>query len=473
VLLVLPTSAGKTVTAGALIAGALDKGNKVMFLAHRKELIDQPSELLDKLGIDHGVIKAGHWRQRPDLPVQVASVQTLARRGTRPDVRVVIVDEAHRRLAQMYEDVFADYPNALILGLTATPIRLDGRGLHRVFDEMVVGASYSQLLERDPPALCQPRMFVPDVPDLADVPVSHGEYQRASLGARMTGQLIGKIVTHWLEHARGRPTVCFAPTIDKSLAIVEDFRRQGIAAAHVDGKMTDAERTTILKRLAHGELDVVSNVDLLVEGYDLPRLSALILARPTKSISRYLQMCGRVGRVDASKTDALIFDHAGCYFEHGHPTDDREWSLEDGYKAERTISLFYICEVCFAAVPRGQVCPTCGSAKIREVRRGVVEETDDALVEMKRQMQCRECGSPKVTVTRGPGPFDMRLRCRDCDASTWIFDTKKAARASLEQRRVEYRRLVLVAHKNSYQLGWAKHRYRDCFGVFPDRRVTA
>lgn len=473
VLLVIPTGGGKTVCAAAMIEGAMQKGKRVCFLAHRKELIDQPSRMLDRLGIDHGVIKAGHWRERPTLPVQVASIQTLARRGLRPAFDILVLDEAHRRLAEMYEEVFVDYPDALILGLTATPCRLDGRGLGHAFEEMVVAATYSQLLEHDPPHLCQPRIFVHDAPEFENVPVSHGEYARASLGAQLSGRIIGNIVKHWLEHSRDRPTVCFAPTVEKSEEIVNDFRKQGIRAAHVDGKMIDSVRDATLKRLEQGEIDIVSNVDLLVEGYDLPRLSSLILARRTKSISRYLQMCGRVGRPDDSKQDALIFDHAMCYHEHGHPTDDRDWSLEDGYKHERVISLFYVCDVCFAAVARGQNCPECGSAKIREIRRQVAEETDDELVELKRQVQCRSCNSPRVTITRGPGPFDMRLACKECNEKTWSFDTKKAARATLEQRKTEFRRLLLVARKQNYALGWAKHRYRDCFGEFPDRRVMS
>lgn len=473
IVLVIPTGGGKTVVAGALIDGAIRKGNKVMFLAHRKELIDQPSRMLDKLGIDHGVIKAGHWRERPNLPVQVASIQTLARRELRPDVRIIVLDECHRRLADTYERVFVDYPNALICGLSATPCRLDGRGLGHAFDEMIVAATYSELLEHDPPYLCRPRLFIPDMPELDGVPVSHGEYSREAIGARLSGKIIGNITKHWLEHARGRPTVCFAPTVDKSNEIVDNFKRAGIRAAHVDGKTPDAQRDTILERLAQGELDVVSNVDLLVEGYDLPRLSALILARATKSVSRFLQMCGRVGRPDDSKDDAIIFDHAGCYFEHGHPTDDRDWSLEDGYKRERTISLFYVCNVCFAAVPTGQNCPECGIRKVREIRRDVAAETDDELVEMKRQLRCRSCDSDKVRLTRGPGPFDMRLSCKECDASTWSFDTKKARRATLEQRKVEFRRLLLVARRQHYDLGWAKHRFRECFGDWPDRKIMS
>ncbi len=469
VVLVLPTGGGKTVVAGLIIKGAIEKGNSILFLAHRKELIDQPSRMLDnELGIDHGVIKAKHWRDRPHLPVQVASVQTLAIRGTRPPAKIIFVDEAHRTRARQYGEIFDSYPEAIIIGLTATPARLDGQGLGHIFEEMVKVVSVAELIDRG--RLCPPRIITSrDQIDMSDVDVSHGEFNSRQAASKITGKIIGNIVDQWMKHAKGRPTLVFAPSRDKSKEIVASFIEHGIRAAHVDGNMGDAERAMILTKLKSRDLDVVSNVNLLVEGFDEPIVSCVSMAAPTKSLTRWLQICGRGSRVDPSKEDFIILDHAGCFLRLGPPTHDHEWSLDDGVISTPCLDMFNICQVCFTAYSRGQVCPTCGSQQaIQKFAGPQIEETDDELEEVDLTRECPDCASTRIRVIRGPGEFDMKFVCVDCKKTTYAVDHPRAKRATPVQKKKEYHRLLLVGMRNQFRKGWADHRYREVFGKWPD-----
>lgn len=455
-----------TVMAASVIHGAMAKGNPVIFLAHRKELIDQPSKMLDSMGIDHGVIKAKHWRHRPHLPVQVASVQTLQKRGLRPPAKIIIVDEAHRTRAMQYEEIFEDYPDALILGLTATPVRLDGRGLGHIFQSMVKVTSVSALIESG--RLCMPRLISLPSPDMSDVDVSHGEFNGRQAAAKIDGRIIGNVVEHWLKLAKDRTTIVFAPNVDKSREIVERFVGAGVRAAHVDGSMGERERGLILSQLATGELKVVSNVNLLVEGFDLPIVSCVSVVKPTKSITQWLQMCGRGSRTDPSKEDFIIIDHAGCFRIHGSPTHDWDWSLEDGALRKESEE-FSICTECFTAFAKGQRCPTCGSNSFtkKEFVARAVEETDDELEEIDLTSNCPECKSTDVRVIRGPGPYDMRINCGKCRHTTYTVDRPKAKRSTMGERKTEYFRLRKVAFRQGFKPGWADHKYSEMFSAWP------
>ncbi len=467
-LLVAPTGSGKTFMAAKIIEGALAKGNSVMFLAHRKELIDQPSTTLDALGIDHGVIKAHHWRARPHLPVQVASIQTLVRREVRPSAKVLIIDEAHRTRAAQYEQVLKDYPEALVLGLTATPARLDGRGLGHVFEELVEAAKMSELLDQG--YLCPPRIFAPRGANLEGVAVKNGDFDAKAAAERFDSALIGDIVEHWRRYAADRRTICFAPNVSKSLELVRRFNAAGVRAGHVDGTMRERERDLELARFRIGEHQVLCNASLLVEGYDLPEISAVILAVATMSITKYLQMCGRGSRTAPGKVDTLILDHGGNFFIHGSPVIDRSWSLDGDETGRRAThgDDYAICNTCSTTYPPGRQCPTCGSgdATIRQVC--AHEERDGELVEVDQAPKCPDCGAKDIRIRRGPGPYDLKILCHaGCGVEQYIVDKPRAHAASSMQRQQEYNRLRAVAIKHGFKRGWADHRYRETFGKWP------
>lgn len=400
VLLDLPTGGGKTTVAAALIDGAVQRGGDVLFIAHRKELIDQCSARLDGAGIEHGVLMGKHPRCAPWARVQVASVATLMRRlDDLPPATLIVLDEAHHARAATYTHILARYPGVPVIGLTATPWRLDNCGLGELFEAIVVAETMRGLTKSG--YLVPYTGFAYDVPDLRQVKKSAGDY-RADDSARVmsTGAICGNVVEQWQAHCASKRTVVFAVNVAHSMQLVERFRAAGVAAEHVDGTSPKVEREGVLRRLASGETTVVCNVNVLTEGFDCPAIECIVLARPTMSIVLYLQMIGRGLRAhcfscgrDASwlgaqcpgcgsssvKRVCRIHDHAGLIVNHGMPDSERDHSLQadgrkKGPKAEAALKIRR-CARCYA-VYDGQLdaCPQCGTAHVPKAR--VVRESD-------------------------------------------------------------------------------------------------
>jgi len=351
VLIVAPTGAGKTTIAADIIRRAVERGGVVWFLAHRKELIDQASARLDQFGIAHGVIMANHWRDRPHERVQVASVQTLVNRDVDIRPSLIIIDEAHRALANSYQTIIDNCGRPKVLGLTATPIRGDGRGLGAMYSAMVQCPPIRELMAAG--YLVPARAFAGRRVDLAGVEIRGNDYDPTQLNEAMNKpHLVGDVVKEWQRLAGGRPTMVFAAGIKHSRTLVDAFLNAGIRAAHLDGETPKAERESILKRLAEGRLTVVCNAMVLTEGVDVPVVSCVVLARPTKALGLYIQMAGRGLRTAPGKTDCLILDHGGCTYEHGLVTAERNWQLLDDSARKRSKQVSY--------AETFKVCPDCG-----------------------------------------------------------------------------------------------------------------
>lgn len=362
-LLCLPTGGGKTIVAARIIAGAIERGKRVVFLAHRKELIDQASEKLEDCGIDHGIIMANHWRRKPYAPVQVASIATLVNRELANAPDLIFIDEAHRARAASYEDILNNYPAAFAIGLTATPIRSDGKGLGNLFDTLIQGPSVASLMEQG--YLVPARVYAPAKPDLEGVKTTAGDYNQGGLQRVMDKPMLtGDIVSHWQRLGEDRQTVCFAAGIEHSKHIVERFRAVGIAAEHVDGTTDKDERERILADLEAGRVRVVSNYGVLTEGWDCPVCACAIIARPTQNEGLYLQMSGRILRPAPGKVDALILDHAGCTLEHGLVDEERHWTLDVDRKRKAgpklNLRLPRVCPDCFRVCGLNDAACPCG-----------------------------------------------------------------------------------------------------------------
>jgi superfamily II DNA or RNA helicase len=371
VLLVSPTGTGKTEMYLSLVHSALAKGNKVLVLASQEELLEQPGRKLDAAGRDFGVLQGDHWRVRPWLPLQLASVQTLVRRGARPEASVVICDEAHLFVAETFARIVADYPRAVILGLTATPRRLDGRGLGELFEELVVATTIERSIADG--WLVPVRTFAPSEPDLSAVKISGGDFNRGAAARVMEKPaIVGDIVATWQKLAAGRPTIGFAADVAHSERMVAAFRAAGISVSHVDGTTPRAERARLLADLSSGALTVLWNAQLLTLGVDVPRVSCIVMARPTLSETVYLQEGGRGLRPFPGKTDLLLLDHAGNCLRHGLLEWAREWSLEGVVRRkrdEKVPGLRLPCKQCFAISPAGAaVCVDCGAPFPRRPR---------------------------------------------------------------------------------------------------------
>ena len=387
VLVVSPTGSGKTSLFSYLIAQLHEKRKRALLLVHRRELAAQACNRLREFGVPHGLIMAGEQPQ-PWHPAQVASVQTLTRR-TAPAADLVVCDEAHLSTAATWAGILSHYPAARILGVTATPWRLSGKPLAGAYDASVVVASPAQLREQG--FLCDYVGFSYRTPDLSRVKTTAGEYnERESAAAMGESAIVDNVVEEWGKHALELSTVVFAVTVEHSRQLTASFRAAGVAAEHLDGATPLEMRKAILRRVELGQTRVLCNVGVAVEGLDIPRLKCCVLARPTKSLARYLQMVGRVRRPWAEcpcghewapkpedarcprcegrawrRLVARIHDHSFCIGAHDLPDAERDYSLHA--KPEKPPSLS-TCSECFAYYS-GSACAQCGAER-KPVERG-------------------------------------------------------------------------------------------------------
>ena len=334
IMLQLPTGAGKTRCFVELVknhrfAPYADGVHNCLIIAHRKELIEQAIEALGReLGTtsDIGVIKAGYT---PDssCPIQVASIQTLIRRKF-PSAGLVIVDEAHHATAKTYETILKHYSQSIILGVTATPIRTDGKGFKDRFDILIKGPSIRELTAKQ--HLCPFRLFAYYIQriNLRNVSTRAGDYDLHQLAdAVATSQVRADLVKTWEQYARGKRTVVFAVNTKLSKEYTEAYCRAGYAAEHIDGETPEDERTAILTRFKEGETQILCNCNIVTEGFDLPEMECVQIVRPTKSLCLWLQMVGRSLRYAKGKIAAIILDHTDNYERLGLPDAKRNWTL--------------------------------------------------------------------------------------------------------------------------------------------------
>ncbi|ACB28433.1 DEAD/DEAH box helicase [Methylobacterium radiotolerans] len=433
ILLVLPTGGGKTIVFCWIGAAVAARGKRVVVLVHRAELLEQVSKALAGMGVEHGLIAAGH--PTTEAAVQVASVATLARRlaaGFAPP-DLIVIDEAHHAVAGTWNRVIDAAPESFVLGVSATPARLDGRGLGSAFDVMVEGPTVAELTAAG--HLVPARVFAPpERLDLSKIKVRAGEYDARQLAEAMAGgTLIGDAVAHYRRLAAGRPAVAFCASIEHSQIVAARFRGAGVAAAHVDGKTDAAERRRLIAGLGTGELRVLTNVDLIGEGVDVPAIGAVILLRPTRSEARYLQSVGRALRPSAGKSEAIVLDHAGATWMHGLPDAPRAWSLADQParrstgRTEAPGERLRQCEACGAFEPPGTpACGTCG-ASLKPCP-AEIQEAEAELVERQRQQVEQVRRMDYIEVERWANTPD---------------------------------RLRIAARIRGYHPGWVKHRLNE------------
>jgi superfamily II DNA or RNA helicase len=330
-ILQLATGGGKTVVFARVALGAHAKGLCVVVLVHRRELIRQASAELAWAGVPHGIIAAG-FPANPDELVQVASVQTLARRRkTLTEVDLFIIDEAHHARAGLWRKVLDDHPGARLLGVTATPVRLDGRGLGveagGVFDALVTGPTIPELIADG--YLAPTRCFVPQRRlDLAGIKSRAGDYVTSDLAACIDQpEIAGDAVEQYRRHADHQPAIVYCCDVRHAERIAVTFRCAGYRAACVHGGTNVAHRDRLIAGLGNNKLELLTSCDLISEGIDVPCVGAVILLRPTKSLTLYLQQVGRGMRPAAGKDALVVLDHAGNVITHGLPDRDRAWSL--------------------------------------------------------------------------------------------------------------------------------------------------
>lgn len=403
-LFCLPTGGGKTFVFSYVAQNAVARGNRVCILVHRQELLLQASRSLHAIGLKHGLIAPGHIQNRET--VQIASVQTLGRRITRQrfEFDLLIIDEAHHAVAGTWKRLIEALPNARVLGVTATPVRSDGRGLSDVFDELVIGPSVPTLIDMG--FLVRPVVYAPPTAlDLAGVRRRGGDYDQQEIATRMDKPTItGDAVKHYKKLSDGKPAIAFCASVAHAQHVAEQFKASGYSATSIDGSMDDSARKQAIADLGNGRLQILSSCDIVSEGTDIPVVQTAILLRPTQSLGLYLQQVGRALRPAPGKDRALILDHVGNCLRHGLPDDQREWTLDGLPKTFRAANdnepdvTVKQCEKCFAVFKPSLVCPACGhvhAPKAREIQQndGELEEVDANLL---RQQQRHEVGKART-----------------------------------------------------------------------------
>ena len=397
-LLQLPTGGGKTIIFAEITRLATQRGRTVLILVHRRELIDQASDKLKRIGVEHGIICAG-YKPRPAL-VQVASVQTLARRlKLQPFTpRLIIIDEAHHAVpGNTYGKVLNYWPDALWLGVTATPCRLDGRGMGQMFKSLILGPSVADLTAEG--HLSPARLYAPPLKvDLSNVHTRAGDFANNEAAKAMDRPTItGDAIAHYKRLADGLPGVAFCCNVSHAHSVTASFRNAGINAETLFGETPKSDRAQIVQDFAHGKLQVLVTVDVVSEGFDCPAASVALLLRPTKSEALYLQQVGRVLRPSANKFHAIVLDHVGNISRHGFPDDERDWTLNDrekrGSKGGPPAPAVRMCPNCFAAFKPAPVCPECGH-EFQADR--TIAQADGELVELQRRNQRRQVGKART-----------------------------------------------------------------------------
>ena len=391
-LLVLPTGGGKMVLVAAIIRTS---SVRVLYVADAMELIDQCVDELRKVGVTNvGVIRGDDDRTNPEASVQVCSIQTLRRRD-KPEAGIVLIDEAHLSAGDSYTThVFDHYKDAIIIGFTATPTRLDNRPLGNLYECMEIVCGYQELFKGG--FLAEPLCYGgPTELDLSTIKTIGGDYDEHALGDFMRDvSLVGQLLEQWQKLANQytraggftglvegpyRRTFIFAVNIQHSLDICERFSSAGVRIAHLDGTTSETERRRILKAIGEGELDAITNVGVLLKGVDIPSIKCVAHARPTQSIVLWRQSCGRPlrlwhpgcrpGCLLHPSVQPLILDHANNIARHGFPHEDLFWELHQRARPAEEKSRPASARVASHTCPRTSGSVRTAAPKLRRLRR--------------------------------------------------------------------------------------------------------
>lgn len=458
-LYVAPTGSGKTVLFAYISDGTSRKGNTVLILVHRQELVDQTSRTLNAFGVPHGIIAAGRTPDRTHA-VQIASVQTLVRRLDFFRPALIIIDEAHHGTAGSWRKVLDHNPQARVLGVTATPERLDGRGLKEVFDILIRGPEVKDLIRAGhlaPPVYYAP----PQSADLSHLHVRGGDFDKGEIAAAMDKAAItGDAVEHYRRICNGVPAVAFCASIKHAQHVAEQFQAAGYRAGTIDGNMDRDARREIVRSLGDGRLNVLTSCEIINEGFDLPIVTAAILLRPTLSLSVHLQQIGRVLRPspEVGKTKAVILDHVGNLARHGLAEDMREWSLEGRKrkakksKDEPEVNVTQ-CPSCYCCHEPAPQCPQCGHIYPPRNREIEVIDGDLKMVSGLIDEHNRVCSECSTIHSR----WDHRCPC--CGHWTDPVRQRKAEQGSAQT----LDDLIALGRKRGYRNPaiWARHVFQS------------
>ena len=435
------TSFGKTIIAGQMLKNCQDRGKRGWFFCDRIQLIEQSITKFRDMGIKFGVRQANHELMDPSAPIQIASIGTVQamvknHNGRLPEFDFALVDECHTQY-EIIKDIIEQYNNIPIIGLTATPY---SKGLGKLYNNLLVPITPRELLEGG--YLCPVRYYGGEHVDMSKIrSVDANSYSVQDLEAETDKKkelLTGSIIENWFTHAKDQQTIAFSPTQNHSKYLVEKFIRSGVTAEHIDCYSTPEERQELFEAHNAGEFRILSCSRLLNTGYDAPSVKCIIDCFPTKSVTVYVQRVGRIMRTHEEKEFAIYLDHAGNFDKFGYAEDIVPTELHDGEKPHREQDLVTIKEKKEAKV---QECPAC--------------------FQKMQGVKCMACGYAV--------PMSEQM---DDDGSMLVElqEGKKANRTTSTEDKVRFlSELHLLKNQKKYSNGWVAHKYRERFGVWPNK----
>jgi len=372
---VLGCGGGKSVIQAEIAHSATDKGNRVLFLVHRKELCEQITNTFTAQGVDMDLCS-------------VSMVQTVSRHIDKiPEPKIIITDEAHHSTANSYKKIYEAFPDALRLGFTATPCRLNHGGLGEVYEDLITSVTTQWLIENH--YLSPYKYYSVKLADTSGLHIKAGDYKADEVAELMqNSEIYGETVKQWERLAKNKKTIAYCASVEAAEETAEQFRQAGYTAASLSGSTPKEQRTQIMQDFRDSKIMILTNCELFGEGLDVPDCECTVLLRPTQSLTLYIQQSMRSMRYMPGKT-AIIIDHVGNCYLHGLPDDNREWTLEPKAKQQNMVKIRE-CPMCFAVYPPTmQKCPYCGYAAVKEIQRKEKKTVEIDLVEMQRQKEIK------------------------------------------------------------------------------------
>jgi superfamily II DNA or RNA helicase len=455
VCLVAPTAAGKTRMFTRWAKRRIDEGKAGVMYARRIELLTQAQEAFAECGVRAGIIAPG-YPSEPWLKMQCASVETVISRGEVPECDFQIADECHGFAAETHGPVLKAQPNALLLGVTATPQRGDGKPLGDLFQRMVVAAQYSELIRMGFIVPC--RVFRPEH-------YLGGDFAKDPLEA-------------WLERSSGKRGFAFCRTVSEAGELAKRMREAGVRARNVDGKMADTKRKEAFAMFEAGDLDCLTNVHICTEGVNIPAAEVCMLASNTGITAVMMQRAGRVLRAAPGKTEAILIDLPGCTHEHGIPTADREYSLDGRPMATKGDALSVCLKCGYTQLAQVRTCEGCGHEKPKRAiwqgpkiwnvelleyyeNAGELTDAPSALKKAEWERLLSVCEQKKFGISFAVSEYERVFQGRPVDG--WLKELGDDVRLT------ELKRLLSVQMSRGLKLGWISHAYKQTFGAFPSR----
>ncbi|MFR0553380.1 DEAD/DEAH box helicase [Loigolactobacillus coryniformis subsp. coryniformis] len=436
-----PPRTGKTIIMAEIAKRATCKGNRVMLLVHRKELVDQTRRTFISWGVNMNLCDLG-------------MVQTLTRRTQKlKQPTIILIDEAHHAIARSYRKILDTFPEAIRLLFTATPWRMGGKGMIEVADDLLQGKSVQWLIDND--FLAPVKYFAP--PDINEglLKRARGEYTEQSIDDALSKQIYGNAVEHYLKHANGKKAIAYCHSIKSAKHLADEFNKRGISALEVDGKSPKEERASAVEQFRNGSVTVLTNVELFTEGLDLPNVDCVIQLRPTQSLALFLQFSMRAMNPRKNKT-AIILDHVGNIRRFGLPTDDRDWELDQGRVKKagsndgKAIESPTVCLKCFGTFYKSTVkdgqCPYCHEPL--PIPEDNLKEVDDELTEVK--------ASPKKL--KDSAAVRKRLAVVHKLQESKMYDE---IAGKTPQDFTTFREFEVYAKLHNYKRGWAYYQAKE------------